>query len=312
MAGFGIAARTVRVYLPAGHDTASQPCPLLLTHDGLDYLALGGMDIVLDNLIAARRIPPLVVLFVPAVDRAPEYSGAKMQRYGAWLADTVLPWAETRFRTRKDAASHATLGASDGGNIALHLGFAHPDAFGCVAAQSSNVVPSIAAAAKDGPKLTLRVYLDLGTYDIPVLLPRVRGLRQSLEAKGYEHRYREVHEGHSWGSWRARIDDALLFFFGSTTGVPDAARPSSGSVLLPNYPNPFRGGTVIPFTLASAGSAQLRITDAAGRAVASFDFPQAAAGAHRVHWDARNAAAGLYQYRLTAGTHTAARLMLAR
>jgi enterochelin esterase family protein len=229
MAGFGLDGRAVRVYLPAGYDASSPPCPVLLVHDGPDYLMLGGMDAVLDQLIARRRIPPTIAVFVPAVNRSSEYAGAKMQRYGDWLADTLLPWVETRFRTRRDAGGHATMGASDGGNIALQLGFAHPDAFGCIGAQSGNVVASIASAAQNGPKLALRVYLEIGTYDIPLLRSRVGGLRQSLEAKGYELLYSEPHEGHSWGNWRARIDDALLFFFGSDSTAPGSRQPSSGA-----------------------------------------------------------------------------------
>ena len=227
LAGAGIASRVLRVYIPAGYDTLGAACPLVLVHDGLDYLALGGMDIILDNLIAQHRIPPVIAVFVPAVDRASEYAGAKMPSYGAWIVNTVLQWADARFRTRRDAAGRAVVGCSDGGNISLYLGFTYPEQIGNVAAQSSNVVASIAAAANDGPKLALRLSLDLGTYDIPVLVPRVEQLVASLQAKGYDFRFRRVHEGHSWGNWRAHIDEALIYFFGIAASKHGAAQPSS-------------------------------------------------------------------------------------
>ena len=34
-----------------------------------------------------------------------------------------------------------------------------------------------------------------------------------LENKGYTFRYTEVQEGHSWGNWRALIDEVLLHLY---------------------------------------------------------------------------------------------------
>jgi enterochelin esterase-like enzyme len=61
--------------------------------------------------------------------------------------------------------------------------------------------------------LDVKLYLDLGTYDIPMLIPLVRDFIPILQAGGYTYRYQEYHEGHSWGSWRTHIDDALEMFF---------------------------------------------------------------------------------------------------
>jgi enterochelin esterase-like enzyme len=39
-------------------------------------------------------------------------------------------------------------------------------------------------------------------------------MKTILEAKGYPLQYKEVNEGHSWGNWRALIDEPLIWFFG--------------------------------------------------------------------------------------------------
>jgi len=39
-------------------------------------------------------------------------------------------------------------------------------------------------------------------------------MKDVLEMKGYNIMYREFNEGHSWGNWRAHIDDMLVFFWG--------------------------------------------------------------------------------------------------
>jgi len=64
-------------------------------------------------------------------------------------------------------------------------------------------------------------YLDVGTYETNLsgfnLLASNRQMREALTDKGYTVQYQEVHEGHSWGNWRAHLDDALKFFWGART-----------------------------------------------------------------------------------------------
>jgi enterochelin esterase family protein len=39
-------------------------------------------------------------------------------------------------------------------------------------------------------------------------------MKHALEEKGYDVAYSEFNQGHSWGNWRAHIDDMLVFFWG--------------------------------------------------------------------------------------------------
>ena len=39
-------------------------------------------------------------------------------------------------------------------------------------------------------------------------------MKAILARKGYDLKYQEFNEGHSWGNWRAHIDDMLDFFWG--------------------------------------------------------------------------------------------------
>ena len=81
-----------------------------------------------------------------------------------------------------------------------------------------------------------------------------------------------------------------------------------------NVPNPFAPATVIPFDLAVAGHVTLRIYDVTGRCVATLLDGQLAAGQHAWRWDGREAGgaaapAGVYFYRLTAGSQEDTRKM---
>ncbi len=206
-------SRAVRIYTPPGYEGSSERYSMILFHDGLEYVTLAYANRVIDYLIWQGRIEPVIGVFVPPVNRTSEYAGNLKDEFSAFIVGELIPWVDSRYRTLPDPAHRATLGASNGGNIALWLGLHHSDLFGHVAAQSSNVETSISNGFQNDPRLDLTLYLDIGTYDIQVLIPMVRNLRQVVEAKGYAYEYHEYHEGHSWGNWRAHIDDALMLFF---------------------------------------------------------------------------------------------------
>ncbi len=206
-------SRTVRVYTPPNYESTTDSFPIIIVHDGLEYVSLAQMNNVLDYLIANNQIDPIIVVFIPPVNRTPEYAGSQMNQFTSFIVDEIIPYIDSRYRTKREAKYRAVVGASNGGNISLWLAYDRPDVFGNVAAQSSNVITSIQAGFQNSPKLNLKVYLDIGTYDISSLIPLVRNLKTTLESKGYDLFYREYHEGHSWGSWRAHIDDFLKFFF---------------------------------------------------------------------------------------------------
>ena len=75
------------------------------------------------------------------------------------------------------------------------------------------------------------------------------------------------------------------------------------SGLDPNFPNPFNAGTQIAYRLGTSGPARLEIYNTLGQSVRALVDEVQAAGAHRVHWDARDGGgqavgAGVYLIRL--------------
>ena len=38
-----------------------------------------------------------------------------------------------------------------------------------------------------------------------------RGMQKIMMEKGFNLMYQEVNEGHSWGNWKALLDDMLIF-----------------------------------------------------------------------------------------------------
>jgi len=69
--------------------------------------------------------------------------------------------------------------------------------------------------------------------------------------------------------------------------------------LLQNYPNPFNPGTTIGYTIPSSQKVTLKIFDVLGREIATLVDGLRTGGYHKIYFDARNLAGGLYFYRLT-------------
>jgi len=86
-----------------------------------------------------------------------------------------------------------------------------------------------------------------------------------------------------------------------------APEPAAGIVsVLGVAPNPFRTGTTLRFAMRAAGSADVRILDAAGRRVRTLADGTRGAGEHSVTWDGRDesgrpVASGVYWYEIRSG-----------
>jgi hypothetical protein len=78
-------------------------------------------------------------------------------------------------------------------------------------------------------------------------------------------------------------------------------------------PNPFNPSTSLSFTLATAGTVDLRIYNALGQEVATLASGQFAQGAHRLNFNAASLPSGLYFARMnTMGKTAVSRLLLAK
>ena len=302
-------SRTIRIYTPPGYAASADSYSVIYVHDGLDFITLASAHNVLDYLTSERKIEPVIGVFIPAVNRTAEYGGSSMPQFTRFMVEELVPYIDSRYRTKKNPASRAVLGASSGGNISLWLGYQHPEVFGNIGAYSSSIVDSLSRGFSSSPRKDLTLYLDIGTYDISELIPLVRGFVPTLESKGYRYEYREYHEGHSWGSWRAHLDKCLELFFGTATSMGDLQPGETvphDLELHQNYPNPFNPTTVVRYQLAAAADVRLAVYDLLGQEVAVLVNERRAPGSYEVTFNARQPggqatglASGVYLYRMT-------------
>jgi enterochelin esterase family protein len=206
---------------------------VLVVFDGPAYRSLVPVPVILDNLIAERRIPPIMAVLVsnPPGQRGPELHCSA--RFADFLATELLPWLATRYGVPLDPARTAVAGSSAGGLAATCAAYHHPERFGLVLSQSGafwwrpegpDQAPEWITrqlAARD--RLPIRFYLDAGRLETASaggqrsMLELTRHLVQVLDAKGYDVQAAEPDGGHEHLSWRATFADGVLALFGTET-----------------------------------------------------------------------------------------------
>ena len=242
-AAFG-GRRSVRVYEPA-----AVPPPgglsLLVVHDGDDFLRYAGLRPVLDNLIAAGAVAPLVVAFTqPSGERLEEY--AADPRQARFVAEELVPALERRLPLAPGPESRGLAGASLGAVASLATAWLRPGRFGRLLLQSGSFArdtrrgPAFAPVAELMQRFLAapgrpagRIFVSCGVYES--LVVENRALVPELEAAGARVRYRETRDGHHWEGWRDGWGEALPFLFpGAAAAQAEAeSRPLGGGVPLP-------------------------------------------------------------------------------
>ena len=82
-------ARRVWTYVPAGYDASQDLYPTVYFLDGGNYADWMAVPSVLDRLIAAKRIPPVIAVFVEPGSRQEEYS--RNPAWRAFVATELVP-----------------------------------------------------------------------------------------------------------------------------------------------------------------------------------------------------------------------------
>jgi enterochelin esterase-like enzyme len=217
--------RRVGVYVPARF-RRSRRYPLLIVHDGSDYLRYASLRVVLDNLIHRLEIPSLIVALTDSPARLVEYAGH--EGHARFVAVDLPALLEARFPLRDDAASRGLMGASFGAVASLHAAWRHPGRFGRLLLESGSFAFSDIGYHRRSPvfdpvarfvnqfrtrpgRPTDRIYLSCGIYES--LIYENRSLVPLLTEHGLAVRYEEVRDGHNWENWRDRLQSALTWLY---------------------------------------------------------------------------------------------------
>ena len=232
--------RRMHVYTPPDYGLGWRKYPVFyLLHGASDsdasWSTVGRAGFILDNLIAAKKAKPMVVV-MPAGHTGPFDFGRTstnfLTRFDEFLPDfltNIMPYVESHYRVRTDRQSRAIAGLSMGGSQTLNIAFPHLEKFGYIGVFSSGLFSDFGrrrsggdAPARpagptweeqnlstlDNPKLKKGfklIWLSTGGDDF--VLETTRSTVALLTKHGFSPVYHESTGGHTWINWRNYLNE---------------------------------------------------------------------------------------------------------
>ncbi len=217
---------TIVVYLPARFRSSAR-YPLLVVHDGGDFLEYGSAKTVLDNLIHRLDVAELVAAFLIPGNRLLEY--ANHAPHARFVTTELVPRLEAELPLLAKPSGRCLLGSSFGAIAALSTAVRAPTTYGSLFLQSGSFVHTdIGYAHGGGPvfdpvvkfvngyrrrprHVADRIFQTCGVYE-PLVVPN-RSMVTTFTDAGMNVRYVEARDGHNWENWRDRWRDGLSWIF---------------------------------------------------------------------------------------------------
>ncbi len=242
------------VYLPPDYGTSTRRYPVVyLLHGYTDnesgWIQFGEVNLAADRAIAAREIPPMIIVMPDGGVTFYINDYANKVRYEDMFVQELIPFIDATYRTRPDKEFRGISGLSMGGWGSLTLALRHTDVFAACAAFSAAVWTDEDFAAFEqpmydrmfgalfGPKLAgkdrltayykgyspidlaktvpvetlkkVRIYLDCGDDDF--LFRGNAALHVTLRDRKVPDEFRSRDGSHSWIYWRTGIVAGLKF-----------------------------------------------------------------------------------------------------
>jgi enterochelin esterase-like enzyme len=276
--------RRVFVYTPPGYDTDRD------THYPVLYLQHGGGEdergwpnqgrvaFIMDNLLAAKKARPMLVVMEqgyarrpgdtapspgPPRQAAPGQSPPRpdfSRMFSAFedvMVKDLIPMIDATYRTTPDRDNRAMAGLSMGGMQTFQITLKHLDlfshiggfsggggGFGGVAFDPKTAHGGVMADADAFNKKVRLLWLGIGTTEPQRMYESVKNYHESLEKAGIKHVYYESPgTSHEWLTWRRCLNEYAPLLFVNAQAVSRPARPQRQPIVLnaddvPAFPDP--------------------------------------------------------------------------
>jgi len=232
--------RRMHVYTPPGYESGKGKFPIFyLLHGAGDcdeaWTSVGRAGFILDNLIAAGKAKPMVVVMPAGHTRAATFGGRTpgsgerppVDEFVQDFVDDIMPYAETHYRVYTDRSHRAIAGLSMGGSQTLNIALPHLDKFAYFGVFSSGLLGSFgrgrdgATNAPAGPtweerhkdvldNAKLKKGLKLAWFATgkdDFLIETSRGTVAMLKKHGFEPVFNETPGAHTWINWRNYLNE---------------------------------------------------------------------------------------------------------
>ena len=225
--------RRLTVYVPPGYAATAAGGPrrrypvLYLLHganaDETAWHRLGRVNLILDNLLAAGKTQPFLVVMpfgygVPP--GTPAKPGENTTLFGRDLMEDVIPFVESSFHVAAAREMRALVGLSMGGGQALTIGLNHLELFSHVGGFSSGLgavgdfaktYASLVAHQESANKKLRLLWLGCGKED--GAFSASQGFSEFLTTNRIAHTFRPTAGAHTWMVWRRYLHEVAPLLF---------------------------------------------------------------------------------------------------
>ena len=215
--------RRMYVYTPPGYESSSEKYPVfyLLHGGGGDedaWTSLGRANWILDNLIAAGKAKPMIIVIpngnafqtssLMTSPDAPELTRENYRQYSGLfeksLVKDIIPFIEKNYRVKAGKENRAIAGLSMGGGHTVTATTEYPDVFGYIGVFSAGLFD---ANADMDAKFTALKNSGINKYWVGVgkddfVMESTKRLLDVLDKTGIKYEYHESAGGHTWANWR--------------------------------------------------------------------------------------------------------------
>ncbi len=227
------------VYTPAEYsvNTKTRYAVLYLQHgsfeDETGWATQGKANLIIDNLVAARKAVPMILVMDNGYANKPQDSalansnGRPVSIFEDVMIQEIIPMIDAKFRTKSERGQRAIAGLSMGANQTMRILMNHPDMFSWYGGFSGTsnypgtdvIDPAsfLDGKFKDGAAVNknLRLlWLGLGTKEPNPFPGSVGAFRNMLDKQGIRHVfYQSPGTAHEWLTWRRDLREfaSLLF-----------------------------------------------------------------------------------------------------
>jgi enterochelin esterase family protein len=207
-----------KVYTPYTY-VVNESLPVIYVTDGHEYVDAekGAMLNVLDNLIYAGEIKPVIAVFIDPREPGNNQNNRRMQEYicnqkfADFVGDELVPFIDKSYKTHACPDDRMILGTSLGGMNSAWFGAVRTSDFHLLGINSPAFNKTVLDRFGKLDWFPFRIYMTTGV--ISDTQKQALEMKAILEANKVDFVYREVNEGHSWGNWRALLGDMLMYFF---------------------------------------------------------------------------------------------------
>lgn len=231
--------RQMYVYTPPGYKGSADKFPVLYLLHGAGgdedaWTTLGRTPQILDNLIAAGKAKPMIVVMTngnPGDVAAPGAAPAKKAvvgqqaqgnamgsgRFEESIVKDVIPFIEKNYKVATDKNNRAVAGLSMGGMQTLYLTNNYPEKFSYFGVLSMGLMENRQGVSNTSAEDRLKgleklkasqpklYWIGMGKEDF--LYQSGVALRKFLDDNKFKYEYLETEGGHTWPNWRIYLSE---------------------------------------------------------------------------------------------------------